>query len=274
MAGEDGHYALMVRVYETLLTGLAPSGALSWFSADAGRALYALDRADLARLWIDALRREAGRDPVAGVAADTLWVIASLAELAADQGTGIMARETRSVPATAPVESPLAVGAAPQPAGRTHVSVLPMLSAVQPAPVDFKDAKVEIRADMPGAEAWRMALRTIEPETAAHRIADAYTLLAAAGAVIGDAEWRALLGDSEGRMAVTPDPASRAMMLRAANQGRRGETVMLAALILGESGLADMDMAVLAEIVSALRQVGLGQEARRFALEIAVQAGI
>lgn len=245
VAREDGQFALMVRVYETLLTGLEPSSELSWFAVDAGRALYALDRADLARRWLDALRREAARDPAVGASADALWVIATLAEMTAEN---------------------------PLPGAETPES--PSVRITVPARIEPTVAIPEFRTDTPGAEAWRAALRETEPESAARRISDAYLLLAAAGVVVGDAEWRALLGDSGARMAVTPDPAYRAMLTRASGHGRRGETVLLAALILGEAGLAEMDMTVLAEIVSALRAVGLGPEARRIALEIAVQAGI
>jgi len=272
---EDGQYALMVRVYETLLIGLAPSSALSWFSVDAGRALYALDRADLAHLWLDALRQVAARDPVSGVSADTLWIIASLAEMTTDgNAPGAETPQRPSLSVAGPVELPKQIGGIAQRVESVAVSVLPAQSAVPPARPERTDATPGIRTDMPGAVAWRAALRETEPETAARRISDAYTLLTAAGVDVGDAEWRALLGDSGARMAVTPDPAYRAMLMRASSRGRRGETVLLAALIMGESGLAEMDMTVLAEIVSALRAVGLGPEARRIALEIAVQAGI
>lgn len=275
LAHEDGQYALMVRVYETLLIGLSPSNELSWFSVDAGRALYALDRADLARHWLDALRQVSARDPVAGVSADALWVIASLAEMTTDT-TGSETRVPATVPVAAPVERPKQVGVIPQRVESAAASGLPAQTPALSARTEPAGAmpKVVIRTDTPAADAWRAALRETEPETAARRISEAYTLLTSAGVVVGDAEWRVLLGDSGARMAVTPDPAYRAMLMRASQQGRRGETVLLAALILGESGLAEMDMTVLAEIVSALRAVGLGAEARRIALEIAVQAGI
>ncbi|MEX2614575.1 MAG: hypothetical protein WD767_00620 [Alphaproteobacteria bacterium] len=266
VAHEDGWYALMVRVYETLLTALEPSGELSWFSVDAGRALYSLDRADLARRWLDALRGATSRDPGAADSADAMWVIASLAE---------MTTEGSSAPdASTPVESRNQVGRIPRRVESVPVSALPVQGAAQSVRPASTGALPHIGTDTAAADAWRAALREREPKTAVRRIADAYMLLTAAGVVVGDAEWRALLGDSGARMSVTPDPAYRAMLARASVHGRRGETVLLAALMLGESGPAEMDITVLAEIVSALRSVGLAAEARRIALEIAVQAGI
>ena len=266
VAHEDGLYALMVRVLETLLTGLEPSAELSWFSVDAGRALYALDRPDLARRWLDASRGAASRDPETAASADALWVIASLAEMTTDGPS--------SPDASMPVESRNRIGGMPQRAQGVPAAALPVQGAAQPVRPALTRAMPDIGTDNAAADAWRAALREMEPDTAARRISDAYMLLTAAGAVVGDAEWRALLGDSGSRMSVTPDPAYRALLARASNHGRRGEAVLLAALMLGESGLAEMDITVLAEIVSALRSVGLASEARRIALEIAVQAGI
>ena len=60
----------------------------------------------------------------------------------------------------------------------------------------------------------------------------------------------------------------------AAAAGRRGETVLLALLVLGGSVLDESGPALLSEVVIGLRKVGLETEARRLAIEAALAAGL
>lgn len=60
---------------------------------------------------------------------------------------------------------------------------------------------------------------------------------------------------------------------RAAKAGRRGETVLLALLLLGDGGPAVGDSLTLGRIVSALRQVGLEKDAGALALESLLGVG-
>ena len=60
----------------------------------------------------------------------------------------------------------------------------------------------------------------------------------------------------------------------AAAEGRRGETVLLAATALGPAAPADSHPLALGYAVSALTAVGLGNEARALAIEAALAAGI
>ncbi|HEU4825419.1 MAG TPA: hypothetical protein VFS85_03000, partial [Dongiaceae bacterium] len=60
----------------------------------------------------------------------------------------------------------------------------------------------------------------------------------------------------------------------AAQAGRRGETVLLALVALGERGLAATDSATLAQSLGGLGAVGLKDEARRIGLEAAILAGL
>lgn len=78
LAREDGVYPLSVRLFSPMLGAILPSAELSWFAADAARALYALGRADLAEPWVTGLRYEVSRDPDVKLAADSLWAAASL----------------------------------------------------------------------------------------------------------------------------------------------------------------------------------------------------
>lgn len=228
LARASGHYALSVRVFESLLVNMAPTGEMTWFAADAARALFALRRPFLARRWMAALRQEAARDPAAKTAVDSLWAMARLVGVG-ETGAGV-AR----------------AGAA--------------VKGVQGLDDD--------------AESWRAAVRQMAPSEAPRHIADVYTLFHAIGEDVGIDDWRALLGDVDRRMAALPDPAYRAALDAAAEAGRRGEAILLAALMLGESGPGDMDLTILAEIAVALRRVGLADEARRLVIEAAVQRGL
>jgi hypothetical protein len=227
LARATGHYALLVRVLEPLLVNMAPTGEMTWFAADAARALFALRRPFLARRWMAALRQEAARDPEAKTAVDSLWAMARLA------GVG----ETGDAGATSP-------GA--------------VADGVQGL----------------DAESWRAAVRKMAPGEDRRHIADVYTLFRAIGEDVGIDDWRALLGDIDRRTAALPDPAYRAALDAAAAAGRRGEAILLAALMLGEMGPGDMDLTILAEIAVALRRVGLADEARSLAIEAAVQRGL
>jgi hypothetical protein len=278
LAREDNRYGLVVRVYETLLTGLTPTGELAWFAADACRALYALGRADLARGWLDELRRQAPRDAEATTAVRTLWPIAILAEAAANA-------EKPPEPANPSAAMPVSpVAPNPQPGGvvatvtggpQQSVTVIPVAPAAAPAAVTAAmPEEGEKQADLADIRAWREALQTAAPETAAGKVADGLMLLSAAGIVIGDEAWQLAMGHVGRRTTVSPDPGYRAMLSRAAAQGRRGEAILLAALIVGEKGVTELDMAAIAEVVSAMRQIGLNGDALKLALEVAVRTGL
>ena len=62
-------------------------------------------------------------------------------------------------------------------------------------------------------------------------------------------------------------------MLRSAAEQRVGQTVLLALVVLGQGGTAQADTLALGAAVSALRQIGLGQDARLIALEAAFAGG-
>lgn len=219
LARASGHYSLLVRVFESLLVNMSPGGEMTWFAADAARALFALRRPFLAQRWMAALRQEAARDPEAKTAVDSLWAMARLVGVQGSSDGGA----------------------------------------------------AELVDD---AESWRAAVRKMAPDQASQHIADVYTLFRAIGEAVGADDWRALLGDVMHRTAMLPAPAYRAALQAAAEAGRRGEAILLAALMLGEAGPGDMDLTILAEIAVSLRRVGLDEEARNLVIEAAVQRGL
>jgi hypothetical protein len=76
----------------------------------------------------------------------------------------------------------------------------------------------------------------------------------------------------------TPQPAPPAALLfalqEAGDAGRRGETVLLTLLVLGPQGLEACHPAALGTAVTALQRVGLGEAARRLALQAAIFRGV
>ena len=79
IAREDGVYALSLAVYQPMLEGLGVSSALSWFAADAARALYSLGQVERARSWLQVLHYEAIRDPAVAQTLNALWALRAIA---------------------------------------------------------------------------------------------------------------------------------------------------------------------------------------------------
>jgi hypothetical protein len=82
-----------------------------------------------------------------------------------------------------------------------------------------------------------------------------------------------LIGSDTNAGAV-PNSAYFFNLADAAAAGRRGETVLLALLNLGEGGPGVVSPIVLSRILRSLREVGLTNEARSLAFEAIVAAGI
>ncbi len=112
-----------------------------------------------------------------------------------------------------------------------------------------------------------------EPEGAA---ADARLLLLVLSRALGqeEAAWLDLAQGEEAAPRPLPRLASLLALADAAAEGRRGETVLLAATALGAAAPGDSHPLALGYAVSALTAVGLGNEARALAIEAALAAGI
>jgi hypothetical protein len=121
---------------------------------------------------------------------------------------------------------------------------------------------------------WRAALKIMDSEQAQRRINAAYILFAALGEPLSEAGWRAEIGDLQRRNAVLPDPMYRYALAEAAREHRVAETLLLTLVILGENGPADVDVFVMGDILSALRDVGFLEDARALAMEMAMSLGL
>ena len=109
---------------------------------------------------------------------------------------------------------------------------------------------------------WYADLRRSAPDEARGRALTLFGLLEAAGRNV---PWRTLL-DAPPAGSGT-DPAWTRSLAAAAAAGRVGETVLLSAVLAGAGAGPP-------ELATALRRVGLEEEGRRLALEIAVAAGL
>ncbi len=115
---------------------------------------------------------------------------------------------------------------------------------------------------------------TRERPDARERASLLFSLLEGLGDVVPDDVWEALLGGTERTTAVMPHPALWYRLASAADAGRKGETVLLVLLALGEGGPAQAGPVVLRRVLTSLIAVGLNTEARALAVEAAVAADL
>lgn len=121
-----------------------------------------------------------------------------------------------------------------------------------------------------GLAAWRAAQEGQPAPVQARRNAVVLGALAALGARVPDSAWL----DSLSLTASGPRPALFALMQSAALDARQGLTVLTVLNALGDAPLENADPLTLSESISALTVVGLGEEARRLALEALLANGV
>ena len=125
-----------------------------------------------------------------------------------------------------------------------------------------------------GHRRWLSAMAKVNAAEADMKAGFAYSLFEAMGERVSDDLWEALLRGGARAGVLAPDPAYMRAFRIAASAGRRGETVLLAILLLGGGNLAEGGPALLSEIVIGLRKVGLENEARRLAIEAVLAGGL
>jgi len=123
----------------------------------------------------------------------------------------------------------------------------------------------------PGLSQWLdETLRSADP-TAEERVAGTLRLLQALGTEVPDT---ALTRAGVELPAPHGDPLRWTQLNMAVKDGRIGETVLLALVLMGEAGPAGTPPATLARLVGALRAVGLDTEARALAREAIAAQGV
>ncbi len=241
-----GAHATAARVAAPLLADIPPSSEFAWFAGDAARALLAAGRADLALSWYRLAQFSASTDGNAAMAEAVLWPLLRLA--LGDGG------------AVAEVEE---VEEGRQPAEPQVVAVRPL------APVS------PLAWDVGRLTAWRSTRDVFAPEAASDQIMLLYSLFEALGEPLTESDWQMLVGATASAPVSRPPPAELWFGLeRAAAEGRVGETVLRALIMLGDDGLGRTDPIVLAAAIRGLVKVGLAEEARSLAVEAALAAGL
>lgn len=215
IATEENRYLHVIDLYRQPLADLAAGAEMTWFAAEAARALYALDRPLPARTWAEELRRAAARNAEFQPMADGLWFLANLNDSA----------------------------------------------------VSAENFDTNLRA-------WLKFHTANQGPDSTRRASAGLRLLQALGYEIPGDVWWPLLDTPQTRAATRADPTIRAALGRAGSANRRAETVLLTLIAFGNEGpyMDDIDTAVVA--VTALRQVGLEDEAKNLVLEFAAKSGI
>lgn len=124
--------------------------------------------------------------------------------------------------------------------------------------------------DTAGLAGWRASLTDLPADRVARRHALVLGLLAGLGAKVPDMAWLDALDNPAGG----PRPALFALMQGNALEARLGGTLLAALASLGDQPLDKVDTITLSEVVSALSVVGLGDEARKLAIEALLANGI
>ena len=122
--------------------------------------------------------------------------------------------------------------------------------------------------------AWLAVLKEADPENAVRRAGLALALLEAFGAVPPPEYWQHILGEADGQESKLPPVAYRFALRHAAADGRRGETVMLLLLMIGNVPLQEADTGTIRDAILALRAIGMPQDAAALGLEAALEAGL
>jgi hypothetical protein len=124
-----------------------------------------------------------------------------------------------------------------------------------------------------GAPLVPLAPAGLSPEAAGRRAVLVLSLLQGLGEKIPAALWAAQLDGPALAPVLAPRPVLSALARSAAEQGRVGETVLLALVMLGDTPLDKVDPDLLGLVLGRLRGVGLEREARALAVEAALAGG-
>ena len=140
------------------------------------------------------------------------------------------------------------------------------------------DTLLEWRASQ--LQGWWDRARINDPQTADQKAALLFGLLSALSDPVPSTVWRSLISENRSAevaahgWAIGPDLAITRTLSDAIDQGRLGEALALILITLGTSKFDTISPVVLVNAVSALKDLGLTQDARLLAFEIATAAGL
>lgn len=145
--------------------------------------------------------------------------------------------------------------------------------------VDLLWPLARLAAQAPGRQEaehdrWLAALRDAAGPDWRQRAGLAYDLLEAFGEPVPDADWSALMVSPSRPNALAADPAYLRAFRVAVGEDHRGETALLAILLLGSSGVEYAGPDLVSEVIEGLTAVGLASDARRLAVEAVLAGGL
>jgi hypothetical protein len=126
------------------------------------------------------------------------------------------------------------------------------------------------KLDMQEVKTWRGFVHSQGPGAARRKTQLAYLMLDALGMELPVKNWSAVINSAGGGSS----GGNFTELDQAAAQSQGDEVVAFAAMALGSRRLNQIPGRQIADIIRALRRVGLIKEARRFAVEVALEAGL
>jgi hypothetical protein len=268
VAGQEDMPGTAGRLIAPLLADIPLLSEYTWFAGTASR--IALYGGDLPRAlgWYEVAAAAAFTDSVAAEVATDLWPVIRLA-----------LGDVRRLPAEAP--APPAADTAPPVsviAGGTQTA---RSDSVVVTPTVPQLGIIALPWDSTRLDTWLRAVagRSAggQPGKAPVRAVRLLALLDAVGDPVSDSAWRFALptaGAAAPKAAEMGAAVYRLGVERAATAERQGETILLAAALLGGRGTAAVDAASVAAMVRALAAAGYPVEARAAAVEAALAAGL
>ena len=140
--------------------------------------------------------------------------------------------------------------------------------------LQIADPEGAFMRDPDRASNWWRPLLSGEADEDLDGVALVYVLFDALGSPVPTQAWDPLFAAPLTVDGYLPSPAVGRSLDEASRSGRVGETVLLALIALGDAGAEGADAATLFDVITALRRIGLGDEARAIALEAALARGL
>lgn len=293
----DGLSSVANKLLLPLLAGIEPSRELVWFAETAGRALYLTGRTEQADAWAAEADRLAAVDPQAKGAALGLWPYRRLSSAAAPSADGrsseLSALGTKAL-ATGATRIAASQSESAQPGSAQPGSAQPGLA--QPdngqdalANVSLADWMLQRSAYLKQANGPAEGADALSDEaldkTASLSVAQV-TLLRALFSALGEndslswselALFNAVRTDIDGSgpdLQPSADPRLLLALEQASRGNRKGESVLLAAMVAGDPIKVSGDLLASVTAVRSLHRLGLSREARALAMEAAESSGL
>ncbi len=299
----DDPDALPLAYLPTYLQASSDRAAIRIALAERGERFGLVDVADLARIYQPEETGPAGGSRAARYRA-ALAQTSIFGQAQAIMDAGMAAAEEGQIGQTARLFAPLIRTMQPEPelgwfspmaatillADNDHVGARHWIGlAKREAPFDTEVQAAWFRAwplvrlaagdaltewDPAGLQNWRMLMKESDPESELAKTVLLYGLMDALGDPVPPTVWRTLIDPVRPRFGQTADIVTLRALSAARDAGRVGEAVALVLVAIGESVPLSSPPLVLCDAVRTLKGLGLEDDARRLAFEIAIASGL